>query len=287
MNATPRPSVLHTIGIILLALLPPVLSLVLQALCIVIARPLFGLGMDPNTCIRLQSLIFNGIFAVITGVWYWLAFVRKGGKTPGPKAAGQTSSASAGNRLRKWIVCAVALLFMAVGIQYVAHLAELAVYALFPGMRALYQLISDTSGGAIGLLPVLCLVILGPIGEELAFRGISLHYANRAMPFWLANLLQALLFAALHINLIQGIHCFISGLLLGYLCRRGGGVRYAIPVHIMINAISCFLSDFISNSLLLNLPLFAALSLVLLVLAVWLFRKGTAAGPGPEVGTDA
>lgn len=276
MNAKLRPSVLHTIGIILLALLPPVLYLVLQALCIVIARPLFGLGMDPNTCIRLQSLIFNGIFAIITGVWYWLVFVREDGKTAGRKTAEQTSSASAGNKLRKWGLCAAALLLLAVGMQYVAHLTELAVYALVPSIKELNQLLSDSSGAGISLPAVLCAVILGPIGEELAFRGISFHYAGRVMPFWLANLFQALLFALLHANLIQGIHCFISGLLLGYFCRRGGGVRYAIPVHILINAISCFLSDVIFNTLLLNLPLFAILSLVLLGLSVWLFRKGTA-----------
>ena len=41
---------------------------------------------------------------------------------------------------------------------------------------------------------VLYAVILGPVCEEYAFRGLTMRYARRVMPFWTANVVQAVAF---------------------------------------------------------------------------------------------
>lgn len=279
MNTKDRPSVFKSIGFLLLALLPPVLSLVLQNLVAWIIQPLFLMGLDPVTVIGLQMLTFSTLFALLALLWYWLAFLGPGRrqKNPQPETGGSISLPAPGNRLRRWGFCLLASLLVAVGMQYVAYVIEQALCALFPSVRAFQNLLSGTGGGVgIRLLPILYLVILGPIGEELAFRGVSLGYARRVMPFWAANLLQALLFGLLHANPVQTTYCFLLGLLQGYFCHKGGEVRYAIPTHILFNAVSYFSFGWIQNSLNLNAPVFSILGMVAVAAAVWLFRKGTA-----------
>ena len=56
------------------------------------------------------------------------------------------------------------------------------------------------------LILVLYSVLIGPVCEELIFRGLTLKYAKRAMPFWVANFLQALLFGVFHMNMIQDVY---------------------------------------------------------------------------------
>ena len=51
--------------------------------------------------------------------------------------------------------------------------------------------------------------IVGPIAEELIFRGVTLHKAGKLMPFFAANILQALLFGIYHMNLIQGLYAIL------------------------------------------------------------------------------
>jgi hypothetical protein len=41
------------------------------------------------------------------------------------------------------------------------------------------------------------------------------------MPFWVANILQAVLFGIYHMNPLQGIYAFFIGLFLGYVCHKG------------------------------------------------------------------
>ena len=78
-------------------------------------------------------------------------------------------------------------------------------------------------------------VLLAPVCEELIFRGTTMHLARRALPFWLANTMQALLFGLFHMNWIQGIYAFALGLVLGYVCEKGGSIYYSILLHILFN----------------------------------------------------
>lgn len=268
-----------TAGFVLLALVPPVLSFGLNTLMLQLMPVFLMMGFDPITAIDLQMLTFSSLFAVLCGLCtLWPSCGREKGlcsgkpvKTPAAPAGGGPG----GKRLRRWGLCLLASLLAAVGMQYVAYVIEQAIWALFPSVRAFQAMLSGGGGGNIRLLPILYMVILGPIGEELAFRGISQGYAGRVMPFWAANILQALLFGLLHANLVQGAYCFLLGLLQGCFCRWGGGVRYAIPMHILFNGVSYLIMGWIESTLALNAPLFCLLGFVAVGVSVRLFRWGT------------
>lgn len=273
-----------TAGFVLLALVPPVLSFGLNTLMLQLMPVFLMMGFDPITAIDLQMLTFSSLFAVLCGLWYALAFLRKRRKAS-VQGNSQTPAAPAeadrSKRLRRWGLCLLASLLAAVGMQYVAYVIEQAIWALFPSVRAFQAMLSGGGGGNIRLLPILYMVILGPIGEELAFRGISQGYAGRVMPFWWANILQALLFGLLHANLVQGAYCFLLGLLQGCFCRWGGGVRYAIPMHILFNGVSYLIMGWIESTLALNAPLFCLLGFVAVGVSVRLFRWDTVAKTAP------
>ena len=83
-------------------------------------------------------------------------------------------------------------------------------------------------GQSLSPLMLLYVVVLGPILEELVFRGLIYRFSRLALPFWGANILQAALFAVFH----------------GYIAHRGRGIRYSLFTHIAINALGCFFAGF-------------------------------------------
>ena len=116
------------------------------------------------------------------------------------------------------------------GTQYLTTYIMSFVASLFPHWMDAYESLLETAGldDQISILMVICSVIFAPFCEELVFRGVTMHQAKKCLPFWVANLLQALLFGIFHMNMIQGIYAFCLGLVLGYVCNRGGSIYYSL-----------------------------------------------------------
>lgn len=107
---------------------------------------------------------------------------------------------------------------------------------LFPKAMENYIEMAKMAGLGVSLLANIAAVVLAPIGEELLCRGITLYYAKKALPhFWMANILQAVLFGILHANLIQGLYAFVIGLILGYLAERYQSLLPCILLHFVVN----------------------------------------------------
>lgn len=101
------------------------------------------------------------------------------------------------------------------------------------------QMVSLTSGNVFVVL--LLLILVAPVTEELIFRGIILHKASRAIPFWGANLLQAMLFGVYHWNIIQGIYAALIGFVLGLVYRKYKTLLASMLLHSIINTSSFLL----------------------------------------------
>ncbi len=123
------------------------------------------------------------------------------------------------------------------GTQFVSNLLTSLVSAIFPSWLEAYEELIETAGltGDIPLLMLLYSVVFAPISEELIFRGVILGIAKRTFPFWIANVIQALLFGVFHQNMLQGCYTFVLGLFLGYICEKGGSIYYVIFYHFLFN----------------------------------------------------
>jgi membrane protease YdiL (CAAX protease family) len=92
---------------------------------------------------------------------------------------------------------------------------------------------SLTSGNMFVVL--LLMTVVAPISEELIFRGVILHMANRYIAFIGANVLQAVFFGIYHGNIVQGIYAALLGFLLGVIYRKFKSIVAPIVLHILIN----------------------------------------------------
>lgn len=132
------------------------------------------------------------------------------------------------------------LLFLsAIGAQYVIGYVVAGIEVVLPEAVESYEELVETAGlGELTFLMVVYVVILGPIAEELIFRGLTFYYMKKATSrFWLANLLQAALFGIMHMNLVQGIYAFLLGMVLGWVYQRFQSLYASIFLHICINGL--------------------------------------------------
>lgn len=123
-------------------------------------------------------------------------------------------------------------------------------------------------------LVTLAAVVLAPIGEEILCRGLTLFYAKKALPyFWMANILQALLFGVIHGNLIQGLYAFAIGLMLGWVTERYHSLLPAMLLHFTVNFSSTVWIEkaffWIPDTLLSYLILLGITLFVTLLLVLW------------------
>ncbi len=89
-----------------------------------------------------------------------------------------------------------------------------------------------------GLIPALAVVVGAPLAEELVFRGVIQSRLERAMPVWIAVVLQAVLFGFIHGTPVQIGYAFLMGLLFGYIRYRAGSILPTIAAHAAFNAMN-------------------------------------------------
>lgn len=106
---------------------------------------------------------------------------------------------------------------------------------------ALWQIIG-TVRDQYGLVTALWVVaVTAPVVEEFVFRGaVYRAFAAHISPGW-ANVMQAALFSALHMNLNAAFVLFLLGLVLGTLARRSGGLLASIIMHATFNLIAALI----------------------------------------------
>lgn len=258
--------------IVVLMLLPVVLSLFLQFTTARLLPILVNDGVLAENAVRIQLLIFSASFFIIMYIWYRsICRYKKADSLRTHKVPIFLENSTR----YKWIICLIASALMAFGMQYLAYLIEQIIYIIFPSFNTIlcFPVNEVSDQQEYNLLEVLYLIILGPIGEELAFRGISLYYAQQLVPFELANFFQSLLFGLLHGNIVTGSYCFLLGMLEGYFYYCGGSIWYTIPAHILFNSISYFSFELIPASLPSNMPFSIFIGLTTVGLSIILAHK--------------
>ncbi|BDU16194.1 CPBP family glutamic-type intramembrane protease [Lysobacter auxotrophicus] len=88
------------------------------------------------------------------------------------------------------------------------------------------------------MLSLLILALVGPVFEELVFRGLLLGGLSRHISFGWANTLQALGFAAMHDDPPRFLYYFAMGLFGGWLVKRTGSLAPAVALHVLNNAVA-------------------------------------------------
>lgn len=171
------------------------------------------------------------------------------------------------------------------GMQLLSGYLVSLLASLFPSWLEYYEKLLESAGldDSISLAMLLYSVILAPIGEELIFRGVTMRIARTHFSFLFANILQAFLFGVYHMNMIQGCYAFCLGLLLGYICERGGSIYFSMFLHFLFNIWGTLISPHFSyGSTPMSFVLFLCAATLLTASGLKLFGEGRRHTPFAE-----
>ena len=134
----------------------------------------------------------------------------------------------------------IILVVISQGFQGVYSLFITLVDSLLPETMSILESYAAVMENLFNPVGYLYVVLIGPIFEELIFRG-AVQGTLRRFGENFAIIFSALLFGFYHMLILQIPFGFILGLLLGYVASRWS-LRAAIALHIVINGLSVLLS---------------------------------------------
>ncbi len=191
---------------------------------------------DPQFLMAISG-VFGAIGIIVFGLW--MRHLKRGDNTH--IKANRFSVKQAG-------IIIVLGIFLQIGLSIVLTV----ISNWQPGWFKEYGELMEKLDMGNSLASFLYVGIIGPVAEELIFRGVTLGKARRLMPFFAANILQALLFGIYHMNLIQGTYAFAIGLCFGLVRFTFNTLAASVALHMSVNLSGFFLGYILSDSMLLN-----------------------------------
>ena len=104
-----------------------------------------------------------------------------------------------------------------------------------------YNVMIESLEGSKSVLLIFSVCTIGPLSEELIFRGLTLNYALKAFEgrkhgCRYAVIIQAVLFAIYHGNVIQSSYALIFGLMFGAIAVKAESIIPTVFLHAVVNA---------------------------------------------------
>ncbi len=170
------------------------------------------------------------------------------------------------------------MLIFVVASQYVTTYLVNAIASAFPTWMDEYTDLLESAGmdSEMTILMSIYVCLLGPVCEEILYRGVTYRAARKVMPVSMAVLVQAILFGVFHMNKIQGIYAFLLGLGLGYVMYLYDNIIVTIIIHIGYNILGSV--DFLylpeGGDTLVSYFIWTLGSLVAVYCALVLLKKG-------------
>lgn len=138
-----------------------------------------------------------------------------------------------------------------------------------PGYEAIVAFYEEVFANIDPLFMFLGVVLIGPICEEIIFRGIILEGLLKNYSTQKAIIFSALIFGLIHFIPIQVINAFFMGIILGWIYLKTRSLWICIALHVINNGLSVLLGDMGTESTrtmigndLLYIASFAAAALV-------------------------
>ena len=182
------------------------------------------------------------------------------------------------------------IVLFCVGMQYVSIYLISALGRAFPAWIEEYNELIEESGLGNTMPAMLAFyaLIAGPIVEELIFRGLTLAAAKKVMPYYMAILVQAILFGAYHMNAIQGCYAFVLGLGLGYVMHLYDNLFFTILIHIAYNFIGTIGSAIlpVGGDTIISFFFWLLFALIVSYAGLVLLRKGAASVKEDDIIAD-
>ncbi len=215
-----------------------ILAIVAMYACQIIAGIAISYGfkfMDPNheaeiEIIGLLSVLLSGIMVLLLLWWD----VRRSGAPFYPQIGLQPSKINNS----KAVLLVIAVLGTTHFLAWIYRSVILPMFdqgGIIGGGSQMFSYI-QTNGGWLEMIGFLILaIIVGPLMEEVVFRGYLQSSLAKRIPSWVAILLTSLVFMVGHSPMILWPMYFMFSIAWGWIYLRTGSLKMAILIHILSN----------------------------------------------------
>ena len=117
------------------------------------------------------------------------------------------------------------------------------------------------------IVSLISTVLIGPIIEELMFRGIMYNELKKISNIKKTMLITTITFCLCHFNLIQLVYTFIFGYFLVIIYNKNRNINYVIILHMISNLVTTFISLFIIKDYIITNIILLFISIVMLYLS--------------------
>lgn len=234
-----RPKERVTIGRIFGILYPFAIDYAVQIIVVIAfafyiaaANPEVISNRDEYTKLTLKhaitmTLIADGILIPIMGLLMW--FDKKRLKKRGYKRVLQNV------KISHYLLI---IPFSFFGMMVCNLLATFALSGLPESFTKSYDSSAASIYGGDRVIMVIAVCLVGPVLEELMFRGVIYNRIKEITNPIVAIVLSAIAFGAFHLNWVQGIYAATLGTLLAYLYYKYKTIWASIIMHVTCNTIS-------------------------------------------------
>ncbi|MCR4850793.1 MAG: CPBP family intramembrane metalloprotease [Lachnospiraceae bacterium] len=215
------------------------------------AQELILAEMANSPLVPITQFFASFIMLVIGALWYFFKFYKpardEGRVTPVlPK-----------------IMNLKAILLIVFGTMSAYSLAVLLQYGMTLLLPEYASNVNTVLSGALsGVIGVLAGIIVAPMAEEIAVRGLILRRAEKSFGLVGCMIISAVMFALFHLNLIQSVYVIPMGLFWGYIGYKYKSVIPCIICHLINNLIAVLISSFADGISVSNAMIFAGLFIV-------------------------
>ena len=121
--------------------------------------------------------------------------------------------------------------------QYALGFVMVLLKAFVPDVFYEYTKVTETLQlfGTYPLVTFIMVVVIGPIAEELLFRGVIYGRLRNSFTVLQAAVISAAIFGIYHKNLVQGVYAAIFGIILAYIFEKTQTIWGCAVMHMMFN----------------------------------------------------
>lgn len=120
---------------------------------------------------------------------------------------------------------------------------------------------------------LLLVVVVGPIAEELLFRGVIYGGLRTCFPVDVSALVSALIFGIYHKNIVQGLYAAAFGIILAYIFEKTQSIWGSTLMHMAFNLSSYLISGIGQWFAYRQIRIASIWYVIFMYFALWLWRQ--------------
>ena len=166
--------------------------------------------------------------------------------------------------IKTFLYIIVIAIFLSITTEY--FILQLESIDIFQNSNSVYY-------NSKSFLWAICAIILGPIYEEILFRGLIYNELKKTLNSVASIIIQALIFAIMHFDFVQIIYTSVLGVFVALLYTWTKSIISSIVAHITFNFFGTYCINYLSNFTNENFYLYAIFSAILFPISIIFLYK--------------